>query len=277
LADAPAAFADARERAAAWGLSRRLRRLEARYRRAPRRGWPPPYLRRPRRGAVIAFSGLDGAGKSTQAEALRSSLVALGYDASILWAPIGQNVWLRRFARVIKRGLSHLPVGPLAGGDDHTPDDHMLSRTEPGTPAFGSARKAAAHAWSTVTTLANALALRRAAGGTRVGGRIVIYDRYVLDTVVELRFRYSPDARMRYQELLVRVLAPKALQAYLLDLPPDVAHERKPDWSRDQTRLRADLYRRALADLGVISLDAARPAHEIAQEVLRDVLRSLRC
>jgi thymidylate kinase len=202
--------------------------------------------------------------------------VALGYDASVLWAPIGQNPALRQFARAIKRGLAQLPIGPLAGGNRQGVDDRLLSRTEPGTPAFGPARTASAHAWSTVTTLANALAFRRASRGVRVCGRIVIYDRYVLDTVVELRFRYSPDGRMRFQENLVRLLAPKPRRAYLLDLPPDIAHSRKPDWSVDQTRLRADLYRRARAELGVISLDASRPMHEIGQEVLSDVLRSLR-
>lgn len=227
---------------------------------------------------MIALSGLDGVGKSSQAQALSASLRALGYDASVVWVPIGQNESLRRFAGAIKRALSQLPVGPLAGagGDGDVAATHLLSRTEPGTPAFGPVRRLFSHVWSTVTTLANALAIRRAARGIRVGGRIVIYDRYVLDTIVELRFRYAPDSRMRFQEAAVRALAPSALRAYFLDLPPELAHQRKPDWSLPQTQLRSDLYNRARRELGITRLDAARPLDELSHEILSDALRSLR-
>jgi thymidylate kinase len=275
LSENPAAFAQARERAPAWHLERGLRRLEARYARGPRARRPPSYLRRPRRGAIIAFSGLDGVGKSTQAQALSASLAALGYESEVVWAPIGQNAWLRRFASAVKHAASHLPVGPLAGVRGEAVESHLLSRTEPGTPAFGTSWKLASGVWSTVTTLANALVLRWAAHGTRTRGRIVIYDRYVLDTVVDLRFLYSPEARLRFQEALIRALAPTPRRAYLLDVSPELAHRRKPDWSLDQTRLRAALYRREQPALGVRLLDAGRAVDDLGREILQDVLRSL--
>src|SRR5438270_380228 len=92
----PAAFVRARARASTWRLGRELRRLEARYARRPRARWPPRFLRRPRRGAIIAFSGLDGVGKSTQAQALKATLAALGYEPDLVWTPIRQNSRLRR-------------------------------------------------------------------------------------------------------------------------------------------------------------------------------------
>lgn len=275
LAEDPAAFAQAREQAPAWQLKRDLRRLEARYARGPRTRRPYSYLRRPRQGAIIAFSGLDGVGKSTQAQALNASLAALGYESEVIWAPIGQSACLRRCASAVKHAVSHLPVGPLAGVRGEAVESHLLSRTEPGTPAFGPSRKLASGVWSTVTTLANALVLRRAAHGTRTRGRIAIYDRYVLDTVVDLRFRYAPEARLRFQETLVRALTPTPRRAYLLDAPPEVAHRRKPDWSLDQTRLRAGLYRREHAALGVRRVDAGRPVEDLGREILQDVLQSL--
>jgi hypothetical protein len=276
LAESPAAFEDARRHAAAWGLTRRLYRLEARYGRRSSRSRPPRFMRRPRRGAVIALSGLDGVGKSSQAKLLASSLAALGYDTEVVWAPIGQNEALRGFARTIKGLLARLPIGPGGGEGGGGSEGHLLSRTEPGTPDFGLARRLFAHAWSTVTTLANLLVLRRAGRGTRLGGRIVIYDRYVLDTVVELRFRYAPNGRMPFQEALARGLARPARRAYLLDLPADIAHARKPDWSLEQTRVRSDLYRQAGEELGVAGLDAARPIEDLSREILSDVLLALR-
>lgn len=275
LREDPSAFARARERASAWGVGRDLRRLEARYARGPRPVWRPAFLRRRRRGAIIAFSGLDGVGKSTQARALRTSLAALGYECDLVWTPIGQTQSLRRFAGAVKRALSHLPVGPLARVPGEAAESHILSRTEPGTPAFGPSRQLASHVWSTVTTIANGIAFRRAARGTRTRGRIVIFDRYVLDTVVELSFRYAPEGRLRFQEAVVRILSPTPDLAYLLDAPPELAHKRKPDWSFDQTRLRAELYRRERAALGVLRLDGVRPVDELSQEITRDVLQSL--
>jgi thymidylate kinase len=275
LSEDPAAFARARERAPRWGLTKQLRRLEARYARPGAGRILHSLSRRPRRGAIIAFSGLDGVGKSTQTMALKESLGALGYESEVVWTPIGQSDALRRFASTIKHLLSRLPIGPLAGARGDAVESHILSRTEPGTPEFGAARRLASHAWATVTTLANSLAFRRAARGTRSRGRIVIYDRYVLDTVVELRFRYAPEGRLPLQEALVRALTPSPDRAYLLDISPETAHRRKPDWSLDQTRLRAGLYARGQAELGVRRVDASVAADEISREILRDVLGAL--
>lgn len=275
LSEDPNAFELARQRAPAWGLAKQVRRLEARSARPARGRRLPSFLARPRRGAIIALSGLDGVGKSTQTEALRDALAALGYEPEVVWTPIGQSDALRRFASAIKHMLSRLPVGSLAGARGEAAESHILSRTEPGTPAFGPAKRIASHIWATATTLANAIAFRRAARGTRRRGRVVIFDRYVLDTVVELRFRYVPDGRLRFQEALVRAITPVPDRAYLLDLPPEVAHRRKPDWSLDQTRLRAGLYDRAQAELGVHRVDASVAADEIAREILGDVLGSI--
>lgn len=271
----PAAFNRARERAPGWGLEKQLHRLERRYAGPARGRVLPSFVRRPRRGAIIALSGLDGVGKSTQTGVLRESLEALGYEPKVVWTPIGQSDALRRFARTAKHALSRLPVGPLAGARGEAAESHILSRTEPGAPEFGLSRRLASHGWATVTAVANAIAFRRAARGTRVRGRIVIFDRYVLDTVVDLRFRYAPQGRLPFQEALVRAISPAAARAYFLDLSPEVAHRRKPDWSPDQTRLRAGLYDRARSELRVRRLDASGSAETISQEILRDVLDSL--
>jgi thymidylate kinase len=267
----PDAWAKAEARAGDWGVERRLRRLQSRCARPPRARWPPRYVRRPRRGAVIALSGLDGAGKSTQAEVLCTSLTKLGYEAVVVWVPIGTSPSLRRFASGAKRGLARLPVGPLAHADRETVERRLLSQTEDGGPTGGRGRRLAASIWSTVITFANAASYRRSARGTRTGGRIVIFDRYVLDTVVDLRFSYAPEGRLLLQEALVRLLSPAPRCAFLLDASPETAHARKPDWSLAQTRVRASLYRREYGRLGVRRLDAERPADELAAQIAREV------
>ncbi|HVS28204.1 MAG TPA: hypothetical protein VHE14_01545 [Solirubrobacteraceae bacterium] len=275
LARAPDAWVQARTRARDWSVETRLRRLQARCARPARAGWPPRYLRRPRRGAVVALSGLDGVGKSTQAETLRASLTKLGYEAAVVWVPIGNSPSLRRFAGTAKRSLARLPVGPLAHADRETVERRLLSQTGDGVLVGGGWRRVAVSLWSTVLTLANALSYRRSARGTRTRGRIVIFDRYVLDTVVALRFAYAPEGRLPLQEALVRLLAPAPRCAFLLDAAPETAHARKPDWSLAQTRMRAELYRRASRSLGVRRLDAERAADELAAQIAREVLETI--
>src|SRR4051794_36668670 len=91
------------ERAApAWRAD--LRRLR------PRR--PPPRFLRRRRPAVIAFSGLDGSGKSSQTAAAREALVRLGHEAEVVWLPITANpsVWrLSAIARQVVRWFRWAP------------------------------------------------------------------------------------------------------------------------------------------------------------------------
>src|SRR2546430_14302967 len=84
LAEEPRAWRLAREQAPAWRLRAELERLERTF-----RGHATPRLRvpRPHRPRVIALSGIDGSGKSSQAELLREMLRRLGYDAAVEWTP----------------------------------------------------------------------------------------------------------------------------------------------------------------------------------------------
>jgi thymidylate kinase len=270
----PTAFDDARARAGDWRVKSRIRRLQRRYERPSRGGRLLRHVHRPRRGAVIALSGLDGAGKSTQAEALRTALAKLGYNPVIVWTPLGSNVRLRSLAEATKHILARFPIGPYAHGV-RDPGERLLSLSAPDAPPPSLGRRSAVAAWSTVGAAVTAASLRRSARGTRFRGRIVIYDRYVLDTIVDLRFSYAREMSLRFQEMLVRLFAPSPRCAFLLDLPAEVAHARKPDWSLDQTRLRAKLYRREQGRLGLSCLDAQRPRDQLTAEITLTVLDAI--
>src|SRR5204863_9429970 len=58
---------------------------------APRRGARRALRRLMRRPAIVALSGLDGAGKSFQAARLAEELEQLGLDAAVVW-PAATNV-----------------------------------------------------------------------------------------------------------------------------------------------------------------------------------------
>ncbi|MDQ3881515.1 MAG: hypothetical protein M3295_10655, partial [Chloroflexota bacterium] len=184
------AWARARTRAHAWGaesLIERLQELErapaAQVAAASRDHW----LRLPSRGAVIAFSGLDGAGKSTQAVALRDTLDRLGYDATVVWTRIMWDDALWRVALPVKAALERSlrilaslrsPLrsdvaghrGPRGGAEV----DDRVKRLREGSGL-------ATHAWTLVIALTNAVSQRRLTWAAVWRGRVIICDRYMLD------------------------------------------------------------------------------------------------
>jgi thymidylate kinase len=230
---------------------------------------------RPRHGMVVAFSGLDGAGKSTQAESLRTTLDTLGHEAVVIWSPLGQSAVTSAIANPVKRALSLLRFGPFARVAERSATGSVMAASgEGGGSGAGSAVRVA---WATFVALVNALSLRAAGLRHLPHGRVVIFDRHVLDSIVRLRAVYGPTRRFRVQLALLKLVAPRAQLAYLLDLSPDSSVRRKDDrWNLDQLRLHSELYREESRRLDVRVLDAARPREELCAEIARDVCRALR-
>jgi thymidylate kinase len=255
LEEDPDAWTRASELAPAWGV-----RLQDR----PSDKLSQAVRRRLRRRVVVAISGLDGAGKSSQAAALAAALQRLGYEAEAVWVPLASNRAVegvssaaRRMLRVVRR----IPVASEA---------HR--RAEAGE-SFVAGRRAGpvAHAWVTYVALANALAHRRLARR----GRVAVFDRYVLDSHVRMRELWGgtfPLAR-----LLLRTLSPRPVCAFLLDVAPETAFARKQDrWSLEALQRQAMTYRDEAAALGVVRLDGDRPREELCAEIAETVWRALR-
>lgn len=248
---------------------------------------------RPRRPALIAFSGLDGAGKSFQANALRESLGHLGVEALVVWPP-GQNV-LFRMPRPVKSVL-HTALA-LVGSDGRGVADGVgtasdladsaeradtrpgaaaaRDETEPVFPDLPSQRALVMHLLATLVALAQVQSFRKGARSAPGRPRVVIFDRYALDAVVYVRHRWGHGHPLRWQCWLIRVLARRPLRAYLLEVTPDVAYARKRDFPLENLRGRANLYREQWRSLGARRVDGERPRAELCEEIARDVWSSL--
>jgi thymidylate kinase len=224
------------------------------------RWWP----RRHRRGTVIALCGLDGAGKSTQTELLAAALAKLGYDVSTEWTRITYNSALATIA---------LPVKALLGVDRA---ERVRSSTESAdrNPAHRLRQRSrlVGHAWVTIVAVLNALALRRTSQHHLRRGRVLIRDRYLLDSTVQLVDRYGAGRELRLQRALLTRLAPRCARCYFLDVNPDTAYRRKPEHfdTSDLIRQR-ELYLRFLDPLEGIRIDGERPAEETFAEIAGDV------
>lgn len=267
LAEEPAAWQLARDLAPAWRLEAELEHLEQASR---GESSARPRLPRPHRPRVVALSGIDGSGKSSQARLLGEALERLGYEAAVEWTPFGQNAWLDRIGGPVKRLLSRSRCF-LAAEPEH---ETGLERT-PGT-ALRERSAAVNQLWSTVVAFANALSqLQTIARHTR-RGRIVVYDRYALDSTVQLRFRYGTSGRFSAQRSLIGLLAPKPIAAFYLEIPPETSLDRKDDrWTLADLEAQARLYREEYERRGAVRLDGLRPRDELAAEIGEAVWRAL--
>jgi thymidylate kinase len=253
---APGARGEAERRAAAWGVD--LSSLERRPRRRPPLG--PP--------RVVALSGLDGSGKSTQARSLAASLEAAGFQVHVEWTPILQNrsiEALSSLARVVLRLVGRSPVEEGRSLVAHADVDGS------------SPRRGVVHAgWTAVVATVNGVAHRRAALKHRGRGTVVIYDRFVLDSVVRMRFLYGREEPLALPRQIVRALSPSAVAAFWLDVAAERAYARKPEhWDVEQLAAQRELYTQEHARLGVQRLDGERSREDLAAEIAAEVWLSL--
>ena len=299
------AFEIARKRAPGWRASNSLIALEAAYRSAHpiqarvRRGaiieeldgagaWPSArisawraVLRRPRRGALIAFSGLDGSGKSTQTAALAETLERLGSDATVAWTSVASHPrWLYSFAQSVKRGLASI----TGGADRSSPAaEAVRGRGESGMPggldepgkAIRDRSTVLTFAWSMIVTLWLAIEVSRAIWPAFLRGKVVICDRYELDTRVHLLYQYGESRSFRMQLAILRLISPRPRLAYLLEVSFETAFRRKRDYTVAQNARRGRLYRGSAEKLGVRIIDGERTADEICAEVAREAWHAL--
>jgi thymidylate kinase len=235
-------------------------------------------LRRPRRGHVVALSGLDGAGKSSQARALRETLERLGYETVVVWTPLGANPFVERVSLAARRLLHLLSwLGPLGRLERRLSEEGGSLVARPGQAApRGRFHHLLAGGWATFLALVNAASQRRSALRHVRRGRIVVFDRYTLDSIVRLRFLHG--GTRRFQGRLIRRLSPAPLCSFLLDVPPETALARKRDeWDLAALRRQAALYREEHGRLAVVRLDGERPREELCAEIAQEIRRRLRC
>lgn len=236
-------------RADAWGVAAALPVLKGE---APqderRRTWQRRARRRP--GVVIAFSGVDGSGKSSQTAALESTLRRMGYDVAAVWTRITINKSVEALGKV-------------------APNPGRMRQ-------FRQRWAVVNFAWISYVALVNAMAVRRATLGHLLRGRVVICDRYTLDSAAHLRYKYGADERFRFQARLIRWVAPRPLRSYFLDVPGATALRRKNEkYTPEQMDLLVSLYQDESGWLAVRRFDGETDRERLCAEIGRDVALAL--
>jgi thymidylate kinase len=212
---------------------------------------------------VIALSGLDGAGKSSQASRLATRLSEAGHTPTVHWMALGHS----RLQRRLKRLIRFVRRRPGGSGDTILWANGVAMRR-------GTHHPAVTHTWVLLLAVTYALHFRRVAA--RHVGDVIIFDRYALDVIAQLRYFYAPEAEFRLARFLLRELAPRADRSYLLEVAPEVALARKQEqYDAGQLRLQAQLLTDEARAMGVRVLDGGRAADDLSDTLVEDTLSAL--
>lgn len=222
----------------------------------------PTYPQKKQR-ALISFSGIDGAGKSTQIANLRHHLGEAGMRVELVtfWDDVARLKWLREEAghKVFK--------GDLGVGTPEAPIERRDKNVQ--TPLMNLVRL--------VLYFLDALSLRRRVKmALRSEADLVIFDRFCYDELANLNRRSS------VQRLYIRAitkLVPRPSISFVLDADPEQARARKPEYPLDFLHSSRNAYLALSEMLGGITVIPPLPLELAKAEVLAHVCRmtQLKC
>jgi thymidylate kinase len=207
----------------------------------------------------LSFSGVDGAGKSTQIDALVHFLEESGYGWKLctFWDDVvAFSRWRERLSLKIFKGDRGVgsPDRPIVRRDKNVTSLHVVL-------------------FRLVLYFLDALrlcAVVRHCQDENVD--FLIFDRYIYDELANLPLQHR-SVRL-YTRLLLRI-APRPDIAFLLDADPEKAHERKPEYPLEFVRRNREAYLQ-MAHIADMSIVAPSPISEMTETVRRSVCVTLR-
>lgn len=205
----------------------------------------------------VSFSGIDGAGKSTQIQALFAAAAQAGLRVRTIrfWDDVACLTSLRETSghKIFKgdKGIGS-PENPLNRRDKNV-------RTWP----MACVRLFIYTLDAVSTRMAVAKALRS-------GADLVIFDRYLYDELANLNLR---NGFMRGYIRLVMKLVPRPPVSLILDADPVQARARKPEYPLEFIYENRKAYLDLSQLLGGMTVIAAGPIEKVREEVLACVFR----
>jgi len=209
---------------------------------------------RNRRAKIISFSGIDGAGKSTQIEMLRERLIQSGLRVSLLafWDDVAMLTGVREFSgHTLFKGEKGVgsPTKPVNRRDKNVRSWYMTM------VRFGLY-------FLDAVSLCRAVAKQR-----RSGADVIIFDRYLYDQLANLNLNRGIG---RIYARLLLAMTPRPDIAYLLDADPAQARERKPEYPVDFLHQSRATYL-ALSKMGQMTVIPSLPVAEAAPRILQEM------
>jgi len=210
---------------------------------------------------LIALSGLDGSGKTKHARVLQKAFrTCTGVEARYVWSRAGSLP----LTNVVLRILRKLKI------DYRRDRRHLQSANEWKPPR----EKATLALWSMLNALDLILFFFFKVTIPLVFGKVVIADRFIDDSLVDLeRLRQTPDFDRRIYKW-IRWLAPKPDVWLFLNVKPDEILRRGGDETGDELAVRHRLYQLVRSGSQARILDNSRPFEKASGQLVQTSLEA---
>jgi thymidylate kinase len=214
---------------------------------------------RARQRKFVSFSGMDGAGKSTQIQNLRARLTDAGLRVSLVtfWDDVAQLTHLREVSgHTLFKGDKGVgsPSAPINRRDKNV-------RSWPMT--------AVRYFLYFVDAVSLRLVVKKA---LRSDADFIIFDRYAYDELANLTLS-NPFARTYVR--FIMTLVPRPHVSYLLDADPVEARARKPEYPLEFLHFCRASYLTLNDLIGGMTVIPPMPIQDVEREVLHHALKQL--
>jgi thymidylate kinase len=218
-----------------------------------------PGRKEDKRTLVVSFSGIDGAGKSTQIEALSARLIEDGLRVRLIrfWDDVARLKGIRETSghRIFK--------GDKGVGSPQAPINRRDKNVQSG--AMTCIRF--------FLYFVDAVSVRRVVKrALRSDVDVVIFDRYTWDELANLNLR-NPIVQAYIRVLMTFV--PRPHLSYLLDAEPLQARLRKPEYPLDFLYANRQAYLTLARRIGGITVIAPMPVEEVTRQIVELALMEL--